>query len=100
MTSQGWINNARPGVPLSRRESQAVGQILRGFTYEQAADRLGISINTLKTHLKRSYKKLGIDPQAGKKALLANPPCLCVEDLISLNCPHHGISQGSPNGGA
>jgi len=45
---------------LSRREREIANLIARGFTYQEIADQLYISINTIKTHIKRIYKRLNI----------------------------------------
>jgi DNA-binding CsgD family transcriptional regulator len=34
--------------------------ISRGCTYVQAADRLGISLHTVTSHVKNAYRKLGV----------------------------------------
>jgi DNA-binding CsgD family transcriptional regulator len=44
---------------LTPRESETLRLIARGCTYAQAAERLGVSLNTLATHIKNAYRKLG-----------------------------------------
>ena len=49
------------GQPLSDREREAVwfvGEL--GPDYSEIASRMGISVNTLKTHLARARAKLGL----------------------------------------
>ena len=47
-------------VHLSPREREVVSHLARGCSYAQIADRLDISENTLKTHIKRIYSKLKV----------------------------------------
>ncbi|MBI9097622.1 MAG: helix-turn-helix transcriptional regulator [Spirochaetaceae bacterium] len=42
---------------LTRREQEVAGLLLQGLTYQQTADRLCISIQTVKTHANRIYSK-------------------------------------------
>jgi DNA-binding NarL/FixJ family response regulator len=52
-----------PGPPgaavLSPRERDVVEQLGRGLTYEQVATVLGVSINTVRAHVRAVYEKLG-----------------------------------------
>jgi DNA-binding CsgD family transcriptional regulator len=45
---------------LTPRERDVLQLIARGCTYVQAADRLGISAHTVRTHIKNTYRKLGV----------------------------------------
>jgi LuxR family maltose regulon positive regulatory protein len=47
-------------APLSERELQVLGLLVEGQTYQEIAQALYISINTVKTHLKNIYGKLGV----------------------------------------
>ena len=51
---------ALPAHGLSSREAQVLELISRGYTYEKAAFTLDISKNTLQTHVKKIYGKLGV----------------------------------------
>jgi DNA-binding CsgD family transcriptional regulator len=44
---------------LSRRESEVAAEIVKGRSYQEAADSLFISIKTVKTHISRVYEKTG-----------------------------------------
>ncbi|ASW54290.1 response regulator transcription factor [Plantactinospora sp. KBS50] len=60
------------GCQLSEREVQVLGQISRGLTHGQIANRLGISPHTVDTYVKRIRAKLG----AGNKAELTRAALL------------------------
>ena len=47
-------------APLTPREAQVLHHFALGCTYEQAADRLGVSLHTVCTHVKNAYRKLGV----------------------------------------
>ena len=47
-------------VRLTPRESDVLRHIARGCTYEQAADRLGVSLHTICSHVRNAYRKLGV----------------------------------------
>jgi DNA-binding NarL/FixJ family response regulator len=45
---------------LSPREQAVLEQLAKGLTYKQIADLLGISIDTIRTYLRRIYEKLHV----------------------------------------
>ncbi|MDR3097971.1 MAG: helix-turn-helix transcriptional regulator [Paraburkholderia sp.] len=45
---------------LTRREREVVGLVAEGLLDKEIAQRLGISYTTVRTHLDRSFQKLGI----------------------------------------
>ena len=45
---------------LSPREERVLGCLARGLAYKQIGDELGISINTIRTHLQHIYEKLHV----------------------------------------
>jgi DNA-binding NarL/FixJ family response regulator len=47
-------------VHLSPREQAVLDGLAKGLTYKAIADQLGISIETIRTHLKRIYQKLHV----------------------------------------
>lgn len=51
-------------VRLTGREAQVLRLIARGCTYAQAAERLGMSANTVGTHIKNAYRKLDVHSAA------------------------------------
>jgi DNA-binding CsgD family transcriptional regulator len=45
---------------LTLRESQVLTLIASGCTYSQTAERLGISLHTVTSHIKNMYRKLDV----------------------------------------
>ncbi|HXR49296.1 MAG TPA: response regulator transcription factor [Candidatus Limnocylindrales bacterium] len=45
---------------LSPRERMVLESMAKGLTYKQTADQLGISIDTIRTHVRRIYEKLHV----------------------------------------
>lgn len=61
-SARGDERRAPPPEPpprLSPREREVVEQLSRGLTYEQVALVLDVSINTVRTHVRAVYEKLG-----------------------------------------
>ena len=48
-------------VGLSRRESHVLRLIVQGYTNQEIADRLFLSINSIKTYIRTTYRKIGVD---------------------------------------
>ncbi len=57
---------------LSERESEVLRNILKGYSNKQLRERLFISENTVKTHLKAIYQKLGISSREELFNLIKN----------------------------
>lgn len=49
---------ARP--QLTRRETQTISLIARGYSYLEVAQTLGVTLSTVQTHIKSSYRKLAV----------------------------------------
>jgi DNA-binding CsgD family transcriptional regulator len=47
-------------VRLTPREADVLRLVARGCTYVQVADRLGVSLHTVGSHIKNAYRKLGV----------------------------------------
>jgi len=47
-------------VRLTRREAEVLRLIALGRSYAQVADQLGMSVNTVGTHIKNAYRKLDV----------------------------------------
>lgn len=57
----------QPGVPtrnhadvLSAREREVLQCLAQGFAYKQISDKLGVSMDTTRTHIRRIYEKLHV----------------------------------------
>ncbi|MBL7796051.1 MAG: response regulator [Saprospiraceae bacterium] len=59
-------------VDLSDKEIEVLRWLSKGYSYKMVASEIGISINTVKFHLKKIYKKLQVQsaPEAVAKAIL------------------------------
>lgn len=57
------------GPGLTAREREVIEGIARGLTYDDVAVALGISTNTVRTHIRSSYEKLGVATKAEAVAL-------------------------------
>jgi len=55
---------------LTQAEARLAAQLVRGQTLEQVASQQGVSLNTLRTHLKRVFAKTGTARQADLVSLL------------------------------
>ena len=49
-----------PRSIFTKRETEVLGLLVRGFSNQQIADSIGVSYYTATTHLKNIYKKLGV----------------------------------------
>ena len=58
------IRSESTGATLSRREQQVLALLADGLVNKQIAARLGISTNTVKTHLELLFEKLGVTTRA------------------------------------
>lgn len=58
-----------PSSDLTSREREVVTLLARGSTYDEIADALGVSINTIRTHIRSTYEKLHASNKA--QAILA-----------------------------
>jgi len=45
---------------LSKREQEILAQLARGFLYKEICDRLGISMGTIRVHIRHIYEKLHV----------------------------------------
>jgi DNA-binding NarL/FixJ family response regulator len=53
-----------PVSPLSEREFELLNLFSRGFAYQECAEILNVSINTIGTHVKNIYRKLEVNSRA------------------------------------
>jgi len=66
------IRTARPGSRLTSREIDVLRLLSRGFTYMEIGKQLGISVHTVTSHIKKSYRKLGAHSAAEAVTLAAD----------------------------
>ena len=64
---------AEETVALSPREREVVEALARGDAYKQIADRLGISIPTVRTYIRRIYEKLHVHTRTEAVAKYLRP---------------------------
>jgi DNA-binding NarL/FixJ family response regulator len=58
------VANAPGSTTVSRREQEVLALLADGLVNKQIAARLGISTNTVKTHLELLFEKLGVTTRA------------------------------------
>ena len=72
--------NREASSSLTPREADVLRLVSRGYTYVEIARKLDISINTVTTHIKNSYRKLAVHSgaaavtRASEMGFLADPP--------------------------
>jgi DNA-binding CsgD family transcriptional regulator len=82
---------ARGVVPLTARQRQLVSLLAGGLTNAQIARTLGISSQTVRTHLQQVYARLGVTSRGEAVALLSPPgptPPLFVDGRLGRACAH------------
>ena len=52
---------ASPDVVLTKREAETLDLIARGYTYEEVARLLAVSLSTVQTHIRGIYGKLAVN---------------------------------------
>ncbi|MBI5925097.1 MAG: response regulator transcription factor [Aquabacterium sp.] len=52
------------GMALTSREQELLALIAKGFSYQESADLLSVSANTVRTYIKRIYQKLSVNSRA------------------------------------
>jgi DNA-binding NarL/FixJ family response regulator len=60
VTSFLRTRNKEGEMPLAAREQMVLDCFAKGLTYKQAADQLDISIDTIRTYVRRIYEKLHV----------------------------------------
>jgi DNA-binding NarL/FixJ family response regulator len=63
-TTTDRVSNSTTSAALSRREQEVLALLADGLVNKQIAARLGISTNTVKTHLELLFEKLGVTTRA------------------------------------
>ena len=70
----------RASGPLSPRETEVLRLVARGLTIAEAAAELGVSENTVKAHVKRTYAKLDVRTRVGAAREARRLGLLCEHD--------------------
>lgn len=60
----GPVVEACRDFQLTRREQETLNCFVQGFTYQQTAVSLGVSVSTIQSHVRHLYRKLGVHSQA------------------------------------
>jgi len=58
---QSFAKRSKPGAPeLTPRETEVLGLVAKGYINKEIADRLGVSLETVRSYLKNTYAKLHV----------------------------------------
>lgn len=52
---------ASPDVALTPREGQILALISRGYSNQEIANELYLSINSIKSHIRSAYRRIGVE---------------------------------------
>ena len=61
---RGGEAGAGTRLNLTLRETDVLRLLSRGYTYSEIGAKLGISVHTVTSHIKKSYRKLGVHSAA------------------------------------
>lgn len=61
-----------PELGLSNRESEVLREVVNGLDYQEIGNRLFISHETVRSHVKAIYRKLGVKTRAEALAKILN----------------------------
>jgi DNA-binding NarL/FixJ family response regulator len=64
-TSAARARQLGSDIGLTARESEILGLVACGLPNQQIASQLFLSINSVKTHIRTAYRKIGVDSRAG-----------------------------------
>lgn len=68
----------QPGSPLTERERQVLGGFAVGLDAKRLGEYLGLSIDTIHTHSKKAYLKLGVSGSRGGGTNLASAKAVAI----------------------
>jgi DNA-binding NarL/FixJ family response regulator len=87
---------ASAAAALTARESAVVCLLADGLSYAQIGERLGVSLNTVGSHIKNAYRKLGV--HSGTAAVMRAADLQGLEQSFERRAsPDHGIAAGTPS---
>jgi|SRR5215471_11963167 len=85
MTGQGDLQHRVPSDSLlTERQAQVMALVSQGLALSQIAKCLGLSVNTVKVHLRFAYRRLGVHSHVSAVNRLRPP-----------TCPHCGGALGN-----
>lgn len=62
-----WISSPAPSpgwqIPLTTKEKETLQHIAKGHSYLETANRMGVSLSTVQTHVRSLYRKLKVHSQ-------------------------------------
>jgi DNA-binding NarL/FixJ family response regulator len=66
LVSGTWFGGLPSGLPFNwtQREDEILTRVAKGYSVQEVADLLELSANTVKTHVRRIYKKLGVSSRS------------------------------------
>ena len=70
-------------MKLTERESEVIVLLAQGLRNREIAHTLGLSDDTVKTHLKRAYRKLGVANRAQATNVALRDPAFRVERRVT-----------------
>lgn len=81
MTFVDYISAARtePAVRVTAQQRAVLNHLANGRTYDEIADALGVAPGTVRTHIKRLYRTLGVHNRL--EAVI----CGCRNGLVDLD---------------
>jgi DNA-binding NarL/FixJ family response regulator len=57
------LKESNTAFQISPREVDLLGGLAKGWSYAQCADAMGISLNTVQSHIRNVYRKLNVSNQ-------------------------------------
>jgi DNA-binding NarL/FixJ family response regulator len=57
------LKETNTAIQISPREADLLGALAKGLSYAQCADAMGISLNTVQSHIRNVYRKLNVSNQ-------------------------------------
>lgn len=64
MTNDEWLDAHGRSLGLTRRESQVISLITQGMSNAEIASATYLSINSVKTYIRSTYRKIGVARRA------------------------------------